>query len=211
MIVGTLVLGSCGRLRFDEQVVVQPQDAAANLVGCADGERDAFIDRARFPTVAGCAASWPGTPSLRDARDPSRPCGDDGAACVAPADACAVGWHICGDTGDPTDLTLRVTNADCMGAGDAGSGSFVAAMGHCVSCNLPCDMLEADCVYSAAPLECYPTRMSCSEPVCCGPACESSNLCRAGVFPSNTRIGTMLSVCGALAANQQTGVMCCAD
>ncbi len=30
------------------------------VVGCADGQREAFVDNATFPNIAGCIASWDG-------------------------------------------------------------------------------------------------------------------------------------------------------
>src|SRR5512143_4028956 len=64
-------------------------DASVSVVGCADGTREAFVDQATYPTLAGCAATWGSTQSLRSAKS-GTPCGGT-VACTVPADACATG------------------------------------------------------------------------------------------------------------------------
>ncbi len=76
--------------------VQQGEKGDPAAIGCADGQREAFVDRATYPRIAGCLASWPGAMSLRAGRA-SKACGDDapGGGCASPADACAPGWHVC--------------------------------------------------------------------------------------------------------------------
>jgi hypothetical protein len=70
-------------------------------VGCADGEREGFVDDKAWPQIAGCSGAWdePGiTPD-----DVAQTCGGkggddgehkDGKGCSSP-DLCATGWHVC--------------------------------------------------------------------------------------------------------------------
>jgi hypothetical protein len=175
-------------------------DAAPGAVGCADGEREAFVDRVAYPTIAGCAATWFGTLSLRQ---PSigLPCGDDGTGCVTPASACALGWHICGVDGTIAEL-LVVSGAQCAAAGP---GRFVAALSHCATNQGP------GCPYTE-PFPCYPTGW-CAEAACCGTDCLplASFGCNDGVWMDATT-GTNLDGigCGAVPSTEQDGVLCCA-
>lgn len=68
--------------------------------GCADGEREGFLDDLRFPDIAGCSGGWSlpggdadGLPSCeREAGDDGpRPTGSD---CDVD-DLCADGWEVC--------------------------------------------------------------------------------------------------------------------
>lgn len=199
---------ACGRVNFDpiarDDAPVQPDvavlpDALVDLVGCSDGEREGFVDRTSFPDIAGCSASWAGTPSLRAAPTDS-PCGDDGGPCSAPSDACAAGWHVCLASGDPADLSIRITGGDCAAAG---TGAFVAAASHCVSI-APCDYTP--------PLPCLAVAV-CAEPVCCGSGCNTGTVCRAGVFaaPQTMIADDRPNGCAALPSGIATGVLCCAD
>ena len=204
----------CGRYAFDEREDVA-FDAAVktdalvsmNADGCSDGTREAFGDTAQFHSIAGCAATWPGTPSLRTAPTGSA-CGNDGSMCPVPADACAAGWHVCATDGDPTDLSSRITGEECLAAGGATAGSFVAASSHCSDCGGSC-MLEQHCVYDVV-RECLATPAGpCIEPLCCGPSCDVGNLCQLGFFATPTHMGATGYPCGALPASSQTGVLCC--
>src|SRR5690242_17595846 len=107
---------------------------AVDRVGCADGSREAFVDAATFPTLAGCAASWSGQIDLRAARTGAS-CGDRAGgvaiSCVAASDACSAGWHVCGDAGDPLDVNARISADQCASAGGANQGAYLIAMQHC--------------------------------------------------------------------------------
>jgi hypothetical protein len=175
----------------------QPGDPA--VVGCADGQREAFVDVATFPTIAGCIAEWTDKTRLR------RPasgvaCGDDAHPCGTAADACAPGWHLCADSGRVADLT-RVTPEQCE---QAGGGRFVAAISHCKT--------QQGCQYEPAQTASYACFESgwCSEPVCCGNDCGEFGVCRDGVWPGKTHIpvGTDQG-CGAISSSRARGVLCC--
>ena len=75
-------------------------DAGVSAAGCADGEREGFVDLAAQPDVAGCAGGFT-EPGLRIAAAPAcgRGAGDDGinpdgVGCNA-SDLCAAGWQVC--------------------------------------------------------------------------------------------------------------------
>lgn len=74
----------------------------ADPTGCADGEREGFVDRMRYPRIAGCSGAW-SVPGVRSTLAPAcnRAAGDDGArtdgAGCSPADICSSGWHVCRD------------------------------------------------------------------------------------------------------------------
>ena len=75
-------------------------DEAAVAAGCADGEREGFLDQAAHPDIAACAGGF-AEPGLFDSVTPAcaRAAGDDGgvpdgAGCNV-ADLCVVGWHVC--------------------------------------------------------------------------------------------------------------------
>ena len=97
------------------------QDAPPIVHGCADGQREGFLDDQKFPDIAGCSGGWsipgvmpfnpgvaPACPSFatHDTVTPAcnRGGGDDGAnpsgagCCVA--DLCEAGWHVCNGAAD---------------------------------------------------------------------------------------------------------------
>ncbi len=118
-------------------------------------------------------------------------------------DACAEGWSICGDDGDPTILSTRATAAQC--ASGASTGAFAAALSHCSA------FPASACEY-VLPLGCLVSG-SCSEPVCCGPACRGDQGCTGGVYSEpDTLIAAVFDEgCGAMTTTSITGVLCCHD
>ena len=208
-VAAVLAIVSCGRIHFNARTSDASLDgpstdaAIGNPAGCADGKREGFVDQSTFPTIAGCGAVWMGSMSLRTARF-DLPCGDDGPGCLSPADACAVGWHICADTGDPIDLTARITVEQCLDAGGDQTGPFVAASSHCTSCAGAC-ATEADCTYGSA-YGCLGGGVKCSESPCCGAGCNTANICKSGIFAGATRIH--IADCG---VTPSIGVLCCVD
>jgi hypothetical protein len=199
-----LLLTACGRYAFDPREDAAPADMAVSMIetGCSDGSREGF-DIVQFPTIAGCNATWSGTPSMRDPAI-GAPCGNDLGACATPADACAPGWHICADNGDPVELSSRVSAADCYNV----PGAFVAAIQHCADCINTCTM-PSDCQYATS-YGCSPTAGTCTEPVCCGITCDTGNLCLLGVFGSpGSHDAVTDHPCGALDSTGQSGVLCC--
>ncbi|MEW5848230.1 MAG: hypothetical protein AB2A00_05420 [Myxococcota bacterium] len=169
---------------------VPHDDGGTSVVGCADGTREAFVGRARFPGVAGCGAQWDSM-SLRAPRS-GVACGNDfGGFCNAPADACAVGWHVCGNAPQGRcDVSLRVTAEQCANQ----TGAFVSALG-----DLSCE-------------ECSPG----SGAVCCGDGCVQQN--GDCVWPDATPwygvINGHINTCGDIEqiwTAETRGVMCCRD
>ena len=100
---------------------------ADQSVGCADGVREAFLNIAKFPTLAGCALTVTNK-SLRSQRT-GQPCGNSIGNCMVPEDACSPGWHLCMRSGWPGDLADRVSSTDCAGmASGAGKWSTAASL-----------------------------------------------------------------------------------
>lgn len=177
---------------IDARMIDAPPDAA-NLSGCADGTREAFVDPVTFPNIAGCGAVWQGAMDLR-APASGIPCGN-ASDCNTPADACAAGWHICGTGGDPAELSSKMSNATCLSP----PGRYVMAMQHCTT--------FGPCVYDV-PFGCAPSN-ACSEPVCCGSGCITTQGCTGAVYPMTGIGGSIGNGCGALLASETTGVLCC--
>ena len=170
------------------------------VVGCADGQREAFVDAAAHPTIAGCIGEWDGNANMRAARTGAA-CGDDGSRCAVPADVCAEGWRVCGETGAIADLFGRVNAEQCE---NAGGGRFVAALSHCKT--------QEGCQYedpSSGNYACF-NEGWCSEPVCCGNDCGELGACPSGVWPEKTHIpvGTDQG-CGSIGSSRARGVLCC--
>lgn len=168
-------------------------------LGCADGQREAFVDTAAFPGIAGCLSTWAGTQSMR-APATGAPCGDDRGECAVPADVCATGWHVCGAKGALADLR-QVSAEQCE---QAGGGRFSAGVSHCET--------QSGCEYDTRPAgdyECFPSGW-CSETVCCGNDCGEFGACTDGVWPGKTHIaqGTDQG-CGATSSRRAGGVLCC--
>jgi hypothetical protein len=171
------------------------------VVGCADGQREAFVSRSRFATIAGCLGSWRGTRSMR-ARPTGRVCGDDAGPCAVPADLCGPGWRVCGASGAIDDVR-RVSAAQCE---RAGGGRFSAAISHCET--------QDGCVYDTRARGDYPCFDSgwCSETVCCGADCGDLGACQDGVWPGKTHIAQGVDQgCGATSSQRAGGVLCCRD
>ncbi len=81
--------------------------AGGSDVGCADGEREAFVDMSQWPDVAGCSGGFD-HPGVAAGEGLARTCGgmagDDaqdpsGKGCSA-VDLCADGWHVCGSAAE---------------------------------------------------------------------------------------------------------------
>jgi hypothetical protein len=170
-----------------------------SVIGCADGQREAFVDATAFPKIAGCLASWDGGKSMR-APQTGKACGDDLGPCAVPQDACAAGWHTCGASGSVAELR-QVSGQQCE---QAGGGRFSAAISHCKT--------QDGCNYdmsASASYECYPEGW-CSESVCCGADCGEFGSCTGGVWDNDTHIaqGTDQG-CGNIQSNRAGGVLCC--
>lgn len=113
--------------------VVNTCDPGEAGSGCADGQREGFVNEDVWPNVAGCSGAWsipglhtenpgfaprcPGLPTV-DTVTPAcgRQAGDDaadpsGRGCDV-ADLCAEGWHVCSGDSD----VLRSSATGCSGA-----------------------------------------------------------------------------------------------
>ena len=209
-VVVVALIAACGRLDFAPRLDV-PSDAtaidvsvdAASLIGCSDGEREGFFDLAAYPNVASCAATWSGTPSMRDAPT-GVACGDELGPCAVPADACAADWHVCGASGELAEI-VAIGSLACMT--DAGQGEFSAAISHCDT------NVDDTCVASPdGTLPCFPSAW-CGEPVCCGDGCGNP-MCTSDVFTDgNTHVTGVSNEINAGCADQPApssgGVLCC--
>lgn len=92
--------GICdGEYACDGPESVRCADPCMDIIGCSDGEREAFIDTDLYPDIAACSGGW----SEKGILNKSPVCewisGDDsinpdGNGCSA-ADLCAFGWEIC--------------------------------------------------------------------------------------------------------------------
>lgn len=82
-------------------VASEPSPPVKASVGCADGQREGFLDQNAYPQIAACAGAWDQPGVTPDAVKPTcgNQGGDDGAKAdgkgCASADLCAVGWHVC--------------------------------------------------------------------------------------------------------------------
>ena len=120
--------GGCGACKAGSVCL----KSACVELGCSDGTREAFVDTSLYPTIAGCAATWPAA-SMLDERKLSA-CGNSSTMCQVPADACAAGWHVCGHSQNyALDVTGRIEQADCA----AQRGAFAMALGDhaCTPCS----------------------------------------------------------------------------
>ncbi len=213
----------CGRVGFTPAATSDaPVDAtrfdappdAANLIGCADGTREGFVDAVEFPAIAGCAASWDGTPSLR-APGTGGSCGysvdaagtrTSEAKCQAPRDACATGWHICGETtlGEWLESGGRrglgdLSESDCADAGDATATDrrFAIANSHAKPNDTTCEYVTRN----EAAL-CTDVFFG-SQPICCGLACTDFAGCFQAV-PGWTYTATLATNDGSTDASCRT-------
>lgn len=179
--------------------VSQGRPGEPGVVGCADGQRELFVDGESFPGIAGCLGGWQGTKNMR-AAGTGRACGDDSGECAAPADLCAPGWHLCGASGAIADLK-QVSGDQCA---TAGGGRFSSALSHCET--------QSGCVYDTRPAGdygCFKTGW-CSETVCCGADCGDLGACTDGVWPGKTHIAIGQDQgCGATSSQRAGGVLCC--
>ncbi len=228
-------LTGCGRVGFVPAASNDAPPDAANLIGCADGTREGFVDAIEFPAIAGCAASWDGTPSLRAPGTGAR-CGysvdatgtrTNETKCLAPRDACAAGWHFCGETtvGDWLESGGRrglgdLSESDCANAGDATATDrrFAIANSHAKPDTTICEYVTRNQASLCTDV------FFGSQPVCCGLACPSLAQCSQAV-PGWTNTPTMatnevtvatscqasrdLSLDSVIATPLIAGVQCC--
>jgi hypothetical protein len=140
--------GACGNACGDGEVCVEGQ---CRQTGCADGEREGFVDLERFRRIAACAGGFglagvgPGAPAC------ARGAGDDGdnpngAGCNA-QDLCAPGWQVC-----PSAQYVRASLPEGSGCGELGAtigGAYMFATGQRGSntVGLSCDGMGTNDVF----------------------------------------------------------------
>jgi hypothetical protein len=129
---------ACGQVDEGAEPAWSENPLAVSPIGCADGQREGFVDASAYPNIAGCGGAWtvpgvslfapteaPSCPGLRprDTRNPAcgNVAGDDssnpsGSGCNV-ADLCAPGWHVCLDANDVS----RSSPNGCVGATGANS------------------------------------------------------------------------------------------
>jgi hypothetical protein len=108
-------------------------DAPSSNSGCADGTREAFIDQARFPSIAGCAGGWSVPGLLTEASMVpacARAAGNDGSnpggtGCTV-EDICADGWHVCRGASELTQAGVTCQDAGIAPATAGGGAMFFA-------------------------------------------------------------------------------------
>lgn len=186
-----------------------PSPGPPAVVGCADGECDAFCTASS--TVHGCSATWAGSADLR-AGATGKPCGGSLGPCATPADACAPGWALCLSNASQPGLDLAGFRAGMSAATCAGGDvrRYAAAMSHAIPAwsNLP----PAPC--PAAPLPAQGDNGCAAdgwgaEPVCCGGGCSLPS-CPNSVWVDGTHIHVdMAEGCGAVSTDYVDGVLCC--
>jgi len=83
------------------EVSAVPDPPVKPTVGCADGQREGFLDQTAYAQIAACAGAWDQPGITPDSVKPTcnRQGGDDGAKAdgkgCSSADLCAEGWHVC--------------------------------------------------------------------------------------------------------------------
>jgi hypothetical protein len=130
------------------------------LVGCADGEREGFLDLASHPDIAACSGGFQVAGLLGDvAPECGHGGGDDGAvpggAGCSAADLCAGGWHVCALAAEvaqksptgcagaaPVDGLFFATGQSSSGCGLCATGASVSP--ECSSCQCVAGCLQTD-------------------------------------------------------------------
>lgn len=181
--------------------------SSGSAIGCADGQREGFVDLATYPNIAACAGGWT-TPGVLGNVAPS--CGlqggDDGpnppGIGCAVSDLCAAGWHVCSSKGD----VAAKSPSGCMGVAvpNAPAAFFVTAQSG--SGAGLCDGNGANDLFGCGTIGIPPSAT-------CAPLDRFSNdLCMALVAPwtcgtDNTAEAANVTKPGADAG----GALCCRD
>ncbi len=201
-------------------------DAPPNLSGCADGEREAFGDIARYPRIAGCAGGWtrPGIAHAAPASCDGQG-GDDGpfpgGGTCGVSDLCALGWHVCAT---PDEVGSRSPDG-CDGSHDA-PDAFFAMRTSGSGCGVCATGTATDCSATDCRRDCAQTSITVNDVFGCGTVGSTpdatcgpldrfgNNLCDALPSPwacsddgSGTHEAELVTKPGA----DHGGVLCCAD
>jgi hypothetical protein len=189
LLVVLAVAAGCGRIGF-----------SAVAFGCADGTREGFTDLGAFPDIAACGATWTGKLDLRTPPT-GVACGNSTRPCAVLADACELGWHLCTDSGDVTEL--QMIGPDACHADFP--GRYAAASSH--------DISSTPCTYPpVGQWPCEQGKIAGGEAICCGTGCTLAG-CPNGLWPNATydTSSTAASGCADLSAVDADGVLCCRD
>lgn len=204
-------------------------DAAVvvSTIGCADGEREGFRDRARYPRIAACSGGWT-RPGL--AHPAAVTCdgqgGDDGpfpnGGTCGVSDLCAVGWHVCA-----TPREVAASSPDgCAGSHDAADAFFATRIsgpgcGVCATGTAPdCGAIDCrtDCAFTSVTVN---DIFGCGtlgpppDPGTCGPLDRfGTNLCSGLPSPwscTDDGSGTHEAELVIKPGSGAGGVLCCRD
>lgn len=187
--------------------IPSPSPGPPAIVGCSDGQCDAFCDTG----VHGCAVTWTGSMSLRTSPT-GKPCGTGIGPCESPADACAPGWALCLSNFSAPGLSSNGfrDSIDADGCANGDPRRFVAAMSHANPAwsNLP----PAPCPPSPQTVDngCNADGWG-AEPVCCGAGCSVPS-CPNDLWMGGTRIHIGEGEgCGSIDGSSGfvDGVLCC--
>ncbi len=201
------------------------RDAAAFLFGCADGEREGFLDPVRHQRIAGCGGGFRRAGLLFE--DPpacERRAGDDGAlpngeGCGA-TDLCAEGWHICRSA----DEVALASPGGCDGVAGT-EPAFFATRQSGPGCGVCARGGRTDCTGADCALDCAQTTLTANDLFGCGTLGDppnancapldrfSNNLCSATTppwrCPGSSGLDEALLI--EKTGPQGGGVLCCRD
>jgi hypothetical protein len=127
--------------------------------GCADGEREAFVDEVAYPNIAACAGGWMVPGMYTNVPFCNRAGGDDG---LLPAgtgcsveDLCSEGWHVCVDRLDVMNSGVADCNTEAYGGAFFATGQSSMG-GHTCSAGVDdvfgCGDIGWDMLNGCAPL-----------------------------------------------------------
>lgn len=105
---------------FALALLIWGPSAASAATGCADGTREALVDEATYPEIAGCEGVWEGRVSSPSANS-----------------LCSSGWHVCSPAQNLADAPLVKAISYAEATGFGGCFAFNAAhdFGLCLPCN----------------------------------------------------------------------------
>lgn len=206
-----------------------PDATLLPLLGCADGEREGFLDRIRHARIAGCSGGFsvPGLLVESPSRC-SRAGGDDGSnpngiGCSA-TDLCAEGWHVCRGA----DEVMTVSPGGCDGVA-GGEPAFFATRQSGPGCGICTRSGTRTCGLGECSTECRPDptpgSLMANDLFGCGTLGDlpdgncapldrfSNNLCGATTAPWSCPGSTGFDEALVVQKNgpERGGVLCCRD
>ena len=198
-------------------------------IGCADGEREGFVDTSTWPDIAACGGAWSVGGVVSELLTPTcdRQAGDDfanldGQGCNV-SDLCAEGWHVCasssevddrsstgceGAATDPIEPAFYIARQSGTGCGQCATGTTTGG-----ACNSPSSCLSG----------CEPSVFLSNDVFGCGNlgatpngSCAplnafSHNNCNALLPPWACSGSTIEAANIAKSGPEHGGVLCCRD